>query len=277
MSSEKKTVLLYSGGMDSFICNFLFEPDILLYIKTGSRYEEKELKIINAFDELGGFGGRLIIVDASSILGFELDNAHIPLRNLFFIEIASFYGDIVYLCALRGETSKDKTNKFRKMAQNIISYCWDDVLGLQTKRKVKIEFPVRRYTKTKLLKKYIKKGGDVEDLENFTVSCYDNKHRSCGWCISCLRRWVAEINNGLWVKWYWEPKWDKNPYWYYYELMKQYKGIWRKIFIIFTKRFWVNLISNLELLKARRVYLRKVNPDIRVFVRLHKHKLKENV
>ena len=34
-----KSVLLYSGGMDSLMFDYLMKPDVLLYIPTGSEYE----------------------------------------------------------------------------------------------------------------------------------------------------------------------------------------------------------------------------------------------
>ena len=42
-----KSVLLFSGGMDSVIFDKLLNPDILLYIPTGPVYEEIETQKIN--------------------------------------------------------------------------------------------------------------------------------------------------------------------------------------------------------------------------------------
>ena len=44
-----KTVLLFSGGMDSMIFDHLLKPDVLLYLPTGSKYEYIETKK-SAFD-----------------------------------------------------------------------------------------------------------------------------------------------------------------------------------------------------------------------------------
>ena len=39
---RSKTVLLYSGGMDSLIIDHLLKPDILLNISMNSTYDERE-------------------------------------------------------------------------------------------------------------------------------------------------------------------------------------------------------------------------------------------
>lgn len=37
-----KSVLLYSGGMDSLMIDFLLEPDVLLNISMNSNYDKRE-------------------------------------------------------------------------------------------------------------------------------------------------------------------------------------------------------------------------------------------
>ena len=44
--NKGKSVLLFSGGMDSLIFDKLLNPDILLYIPSGSKYKEIESKKI---------------------------------------------------------------------------------------------------------------------------------------------------------------------------------------------------------------------------------------
>jgi len=247
-----KTVLLYSSGMDSFICNYLYKPDILLYIRVGSKYEEKELRIINEFLNDFKLHHKFKMVNLSFLKDYELDNAHIPLRNLLFLEIASFYGDTVMMGALRGETSKDKTKKFRFLTEQLLSYCWDDKLGLGTKKKIKILFPLKNMTKTKALKLFIKKGGCIADLKQYTVSCYSPQFDACGNCMSCFRRWVAEINNDIFIGnialGY--DLYGKKDSFYKKIMNEQYKGFWNKFKQIFTKEFWMNIPSNIGAIKA---------------------------
>lgn len=246
---DNKSVLLFSGGMDSFILNYLYKPDILLYIKTGCNYEKKELATIGSYINKFNLEDKFVEVDFSFLKQYELENAHIPLRNLIFLEIASFYGNIIYLGALKGETSKDKSKKFRRMTQAIISYCWDDKLGLGTKKKIKVIFPFKNKTKSNVLKLYLEKGGSKMDLIRYTVSCYSPDHFLCGRCMSCFRRWVAEVLNGIFKPYYY-----KNPFLYYHELLGEYSGIWKKLKGIFTKEFFINLPSNIDAYKAVKKY-----------------------
>ena len=247
--SDNKSVLLFSGGMDSFILNYLYKPDILLYIKTGCKYERKELNLIDSYIRTFNLEDKFIVVDFSFLQNYELDNAHIPLRNLLFLEVASFYGNIIYLGALKGETSKDKSKKFRRMTQSIISYCWDDKLGLGTKKKIRVIFPFKDKTKADILKLYLDEGGSEADIIKYTVSCYSPDYYLCGRCMSCFRRWVAEILNGIH-----NPGYNRPPILYYQELLDNYPGIWEKIKGIFTKEFFINLPSNIDAYKAVKRY-----------------------
>lgn len=249
------SVLLYSGGMDSFIANWLLTPDVLLYIRVGSRYEEKELKYVRTFIDSFGLRDKYHEIDLRFLRDFEMDNAHIPLRNLFFIEIASLFGDVVYLSALRGETSKDKSKKFRKKSQYLINYCLNDDLGEDYRHKVKVEFPFKKITKAKLLKKYLNTAKDELDvpilkhyLENFTVSCYSDTDDMCGCCMSCYRRWVAETLNDIQSK-----RYSKYPYFYYRDVLKSlFKGLWTKYKLLYKKSFYVNIPSNIGAYKANK-------------------------
>ena len=48
-----KSVLLYSGGMDSLMFDYLMKPDVLLYIPTGSEYEMIESSKIRLLGKYG--------------------------------------------------------------------------------------------------------------------------------------------------------------------------------------------------------------------------------
>ena len=52
-----KTVLLFSGGMDSMIFDHLLKPDVLLYLPTGSKYEYIETKKLDDMALAGCFRG----------------------------------------------------------------------------------------------------------------------------------------------------------------------------------------------------------------------------
>ena len=103
-----KKVLLYSGGIDSWLIDKLWRPDIKLYININGSYSQEELKrlpsdtIIFNFP-LGQFE--------------EKDTKYIPLRNLYFLMLASNYGDTVCLGATSGDYGAiDKRPEFLQQA-----------------------------------------------------------------------------------------------------------------------------------------------------------------
>jgi 7-cyano-7-deazaguanine synthase in queuosine biosynthesis len=237
---KEKTVLLYSGGLDSFIAAKLLKPDVLLYIKTGCRYETKELKKLKLAEK--ELGWKIKYVDGSFLKTFEQNNGHIPLRNLFFTQIASLYGDVVYLIGLKGELSKDKNTRFKNKTNNLLNYLFNDKMD-ENFKKIRIELPFKSLTKTQLIKLYLNNGFDVDDLERYTVSCYHEKYNACGKCNACFRRWVAETLNGI------ERKYEYNLIKYIKSEIKIYTKS-DKIKYIFSNSFWINLPANLE---ARKV------------------------
>ncbi len=124
------------------------------------------------------------------------------------------------------------------------------------KRKIKVIFPFKKFTKTKLLKHYLGTAVDsyarkvmIDNLEEYTTSCYDHQYDACGWCLSCYRRWVAEVNNDIFRQY------AKSPYKYYEEVLKpQFKGIWTKYKLLYKKEFYINISSNIGAYKANKKF-----------------------
>ena len=238
-----KSVLLYSGGMDSFIINYIYKPDILLYIDINQPYQKLEIELIRKWMNESKTKQELIVFDLK-IPDFCIKNGHVPLRNVFFIEIASLFGDVVYLGALKGETSRDKTKSFRRSINRFINYQMTDPLMLKSGKKIKVVFPLKNLTKTQALKKYLDLGGTMYDLTEYTISCY-SEDGWCGECMSCFRRYVAEINNDVF-----HFKYKKDPF-KFIEKEVNRSFIW-KLKQIFRKEFWINLPSNIDYLKAKK-------------------------
>lgn len=177
-------ILLFSGGLDSFCLWHLLGKPPCLYVKLGHRYQDVELAAIKLLQKVAGvdvqFDDRLCLGD------LEADDAHIPLRNLYLVMIASQYDAEVAIGALRGEYSTDKDGRFEKLSNALLSHC----LG----HKIRLLRPASRLTKTGLVREYLRRGGNPDWLR-LTVSCYNDGF--CGQCQSCFRRWVAMTLNGI--------------------------------------------------------------------------------
>ena len=176
-----KKVLLYSGGMDSYIIDKLWKPDVKLYIDYDTKQTAEERKRLP---------NDVIIKDINLSQYIENDGiSTIPLRNLLFATIAVNYGDIIAIGGVKEDLHFDKTKKFAKKATRL----FNSVLSKeQSKRKVKVVVPYKGYTKTQLLRMYIAQGGSIEDLKNNSWSCHNPiNNKECGKCSPCKRKQEA--------------------------------------------------------------------------------------
>ena len=183
-----KKVLLYSGGMDSYIISKLWKPDVKLFIDYGTEQTAEERKRLPK---------DVIVKEIDLSRYIENDNkSTIPLRNLLFANIAINYGDIVAIGGVRDDLHYDKSKRFARRATRL----FNSVLTKEdSKRKVKIVVPYRDYTKRELLQTYIAKGGTVKELKENTWSCYTPINgKPCGECNPCKRKEkaISEVQQG---------------------------------------------------------------------------------
>lgn len=185
MSMRK--ILLYSGGMDSWLISYLWVPDVKLYIDTGSSYAAQEIKRLPP-DVL------IVPLDLSR---FERADKIIPLRNLYFAMTASNYGDEICLGATYGDRVLDKSPAFAEKASELLSYLYRPQHWTEGKT-VNVVLPYKDFTKAELLAAYIKQGGDVNTAFHESFSCYapDAQGHECWRCKPCARKAVAFLLNG---------------------------------------------------------------------------------
>lgn len=192
----KKAALLYSGGLDSLCAHrYLLEKGAdhdLVYIPCGTETSNYEIDkmIENEFD----LGTPIqYMMPTINISEFEQSNGFVPLRNLLFLAMPVMAGyDTVYIGAVKGEGSLDKSHRFFKDTSDLFSYLLE--------KKVSVSSPIDHLTKTGLVKKILAlKLATVSDLRR-TTSCYapqDTTTGRCGQCNACVRRWAAMINNNI--------------------------------------------------------------------------------
>ena len=211
---KNKSVLLFSGGMDSVIFNKLLNPDVLLYINSGVNYESEEKRCLsNLISNKYIDKKKLIILDnVVNLSQFERDDKIVPNRNAILMMIASLYGETLYLGSVSGDRSFDKDEKFYKLIKKLLDHMWEEQHWTE-KREFKILSPYKNTTKTELVKKYLELNNDPESLF-VSFSCYDpvsvypympfNFHFypfhysvPCGQCKPCFRKWVSLINNNV--------------------------------------------------------------------------------
>jgi len=195
-------VLLFSGGLDSYIASKIINPDIYLYIDIKSKYSGLEIENLKRLDIPHD---RLVIDKRLDLSNYELRNSIVPLRNLYFAMIGFSYGDDVNLAATKGDTTKDKDYEFSRILYLLMKHLVTDEKDDKTFSYKKdgmepvLSLPVKELTKTMLIRKYLGLGFKKEELYK-TRSCYGTSKKECGDCKTCFRKAVAYINNDIFDK-----------------------------------------------------------------------------
>lgn len=185
---EDTKVLLYSGGMDSFLINKLWQPDILLYVNMHTRYSKQEMERLP---------NNVLVVDLDLGL-WERPDAIIPLRNLYLVMVASNYGNRICLGATAGDRVLDKSHAFAAKASSLLSYLYSPQHWIPEGQKIEIDLSFKDHTKTDLIRMYVAEGGNLEYAFNHSFSCYDPiGYQPCWNCKPCFRKFVAFYINGF--------------------------------------------------------------------------------
>lgn len=186
-------VLLYSGGMDSWLMSKLWNPDIKLYVDMKTRYSENELQRVRKEPD--------VTVVEFPLSQWERDDAIIPLRNLYLAMVACnvTYGDDVEILigATAGDRVLDKSQEYVDKATDILSYLYSSQHWIPKGKKVKVCIDYKKYTKTDLLNMFKAQGGDLEEAFTRSFSCYSpvNGHE-CWQCKPCFRKFTAFAQAG---------------------------------------------------------------------------------
>lgn len=200
--TSKTRVLLYSGGLDSFILSCVEPWDHAVFIRTGVPDNTAELhRLYSHIPEQ-----RVTELDFSFLNKFELTNKIIPFRNYFFVLAAAEYGQIIMMSSTAGDTTKDKDSKFAKYMSTALTHF---STGPQEKvppsycgKGVSVILPFLSLSKTQIVRKYLNAGLPAEHLLSRSISCYypmlsNGIFEPCWACRSCIRKYVALYINDV--------------------------------------------------------------------------------
>ena len=178
-----KKVLLYSGGTDSWLIDKIWKPDVRVYVNINGFYSK---------DELAKLPKDVIVVDFP-FLGTteELDTNYVPLRNAYFLMMASAYGDeICYGATASDRGSKDKRVEFVQKVQDLMDYC---LVGnsFAKDRKAHICTDFVNMNKFEIIQLYLDKGGTIEEFVKGSFSCYHSHNGvECMHCKQCYKKFL---------------------------------------------------------------------------------------
>ncbi|MDO8436052.1 MAG: 7-cyano-7-deazaguanine synthase [bacterium] len=199
MIPKHNSILLFSGGLDSFIAWHYLKYPPALFFNAGQSYIKKEIEAVKFFSRK--YRKMKLYIDNSLDLSrWEEGNFYIPYRNIFFVMIASLYAPKVYLVGIKGDRVDDNNpNASRLMSKFLLNF--------NDNKSVEVTSPFYKMSKSNLVKWYIDNKLPIEDLLK-TISCYSKKTiNQCGQCNCCFRRWVALENNGIKEE-YDSPPWE---------------------------------------------------------------------
>lgn len=183
-----KKILLYSGGMDSWLIDKLWHPDTKLYINLHTKYSDEEMKRLPKDVD---------IIDFPFLKDYVLPNSIIPLRNLYLLMIACNIteNDDIEIClgATAGDRVLDKSEDFVKKANEILNYLYQPQWWIPEGKKIRVNIDFKSKTKEELLQIFLAQGGDINEAFNSSFSCYDPKENGepCWNCKPCFRKFVA--------------------------------------------------------------------------------------
>lgn len=182
---SRKSVVLYSGGLDAFGIDQLFEPDERVFVDVGTEEAEKERSLLMVN------GDRHHSVNMEWLSAFEGDDKIIPFRNTFFVLAGACYGDDVLLGATAGDgvDTADTTEEWAQSVQAVLRQYHDG----PEETAPSVELPLSEYTKADIVSRLVKaKGLSLRTIHERTKSChYGSRTAGCGECVGCVRRFVA--------------------------------------------------------------------------------------
>lgn len=193
-----KKILLFSGGLDSTLLEWVVKPDILLYVNLHTSYSEREVEHLQTLSPY--YKDRLVIKDLP--MGeYEKADKFFPYRNLLLTLVALQYAPKVYLGFTYQDNCFDCKEPFIKKATAVLNYLNLDCENFLdwSADDFSLEAPFRYLTKSEMVAQCLRKGMPAEQIQTIRT-CYNSESKiGCGSCNPCWNKAVALINNGIYT------------------------------------------------------------------------------
>lgn len=203
-----KHIVLYSGGLDSFITaeyvrrTNLVDADIeLIYMPLGHQYQDQELSSVV-------LNPNVAIISGLDTLGevHEDFDAHIWARNAFLVLLAAKFipeddWGKIWLTVQKDEISlSDRSPQFFKAMTDLL---------VSMDIKAIVDTPWWNYDKTDMVRWYLNQDGSSAEELKKTHSCYRPAILPCGDCPACIRRFIAMTLNDVQEEYEIDPRTSK--------------------------------------------------------------------
>lgn len=180
MDNKFKSVLLFSGGLRSFIAYKYFGNIDTLFYNLGNRNESKSIQLLP---------GTVTLIDCNK-LQF---NYNLP-KEIILAAAAIEYSNLIYIPIT-------KENKILS-PQTFVNF--SQFLSQLHNRKIEIISPFWNFTITDIVEWYLEESFDDLSREDKiqlllkTTTCVDQSEVNyCGQCSGCFEKWVAFYLNGI--------------------------------------------------------------------------------
>lgn len=220
--SNKKAIVLLSGGLDSSTCLAIAKSEGYEVYALSFRYGQKhsseleaakriaesdEVKLHKIIDlDLGSFGGSSLTDEAMQVPTGEYDedsteipSTYVPARNTVFLSIALAWAEVVEADFIFAGVNAVDYSGYPDCRPEYIE-AFQNMADLATKagiegKGVKLETPLINLTKVEIIRLGHSLGVDYSQ----TVSCYqaDGEGKACGECDSCIIRKQAFEQAGV--------------------------------------------------------------------------------
>jgi 7-cyano-7-deazaguanine synthase len=206
VNSQKRAVVLLSGGMDSCVCAALAKRDFdaaAVHVSYGQRTEERERESFLAICDRLGIKDRLLVrnealhaiggsaltdeniaVPESHAIGHDIPVTYVPFRNAHFLSVAVSWAEVlgaeqIYIGAVEQDSSGYPD------CRPAYYEAFNSVIRAGTKEaKIEIVTPLIALRKHEIVRLGLELGAPFD----LTWSCYSREDRACGVCDSCLLR-----------------------------------------------------------------------------------------
>jgi 7-cyano-7-deazaguanine synthase len=190
--------ILFSGGLDSMIMyNYAIACDldpVCIYVDLGHPYAHKEKA---AMARRSRWMPKVEIIELSTLwhlIEKRMSNQIIPSRNVLLAVIGGMFSPEVWLGALDGEQlgkEHDKSPRFFEDTTKLLTFTNEFF-----QKETRVFAPFAYMSKSETLRWALDNGIPLEELLA-TSSCYDGEKGKCGVCLTCVKRRLAFLANGI--------------------------------------------------------------------------------
>ena len=237
---KEKKVLLFSGGFDSMLQEWLLKPDVLLYVDMETSYSQREIEQLKTLPE--SYQKRLIIKELP--LGeYERENKYLPYRNLILGTIAMQYGQHVYFGFNIYDEAPDKDENFLRKLNSLFRHLNVNCIGDMgwENRHFGFYAPFKKFSKTEMVRKCLESGMPAEMIQKIR-SCYSSTSIiGCMDCRVCFNKAVALLNNGIYSDELFDRPISEKDFQYTYQLIKDNPDDYPKKYIYEVNRAFKEL------------------------------------